>query len=52
MWITIEAERILYVDRGRETILCDRVVLPTAGALVVRLSDEQVKQLAAQIQRR
>lgn len=22
-WITIEAERVLYVDRGRNVILCD-----------------------------
>lgn len=49
MWITIEADRILYVDRGRELILCDRVALPSAGALVLRLSADQIKQLAAQI---
>jgi len=40
MWVTIEADRILYVDRGRNVILCDR--LPEAGTLVLRLTPEQV----------
>ncbi len=48
VWITIEAERILYVDRGRNVILCDR--LPGAGTLVLQLTTEQVatalKQMA------
>ena len=40
MWITIEADRILYVDQGRNVILCDR--LPEAGTLVLRLTAEQI----------
>lgn len=43
MWLTIEAERILYVDRGRNVILCDR--LPEAGTLVLKLNDTQVAAL-------
>jgi hypothetical protein len=32
-WTTIHAERVLYVDRGREVILCDR--LPPHVTLVL-----------------
>jgi len=44
-WTQIECERVLYVDRGRQTILCDR--LPAPVTLVVKNarrspSDEQV----------
>lgn len=28
LWITLECSRVLYVDRGRETILCDRIPSP------------------------
>ena len=43
VWVTVEAERILYVDDGRELILCDR--LPSQGTLVLRLSQDQLAAL-------
>lgn len=27
-WVTVQAERALYVDHGVETILCDRLASP------------------------
>lgn len=36
-WITLEAERVLYVDRGRDVILCDRDCRGPV-TLVLRLS--------------
>ena len=33
-WETIECERVLYVDRGKNVILCDR--LPSPVTLVVK----------------
>jgi len=42
-WLTIQTERALYVDQGRETILCDR--LPPAATLVVCLSSESTDEL-------
>lgn len=45
MWITIEAERILYVDRGRNVILCDR--LPEAGTLVLEIKPDELARIAA-----
>jgi hypothetical protein len=35
-WVTLDCERALYVDRGRDTILCDR--LPSPITLVVKLA--------------
>lgn len=37
-WRTIECERVLYVDRGRTVILCDR--LPSPITLVVKLKGD------------
>lgn len=39
-WITLEAERVLYVDRGRDVILCDRGHSGSV-TLVVKISDEE-----------
>lgn len=37
-WITLEVERALYVDRGRDAIACDRNILgPSGGTLIVKL---------------
>jgi tRNA A37 threonylcarbamoyladenosine synthetase subunit TsaC/SUA5/YrdC len=36
VWVTIDAERALYVDRGVETILCDRLPGPVTLVLKVR----------------
>lgn len=38
-WITVEAERVLYADRGRDVILCDRE-MPGPVTLVIKISDE------------
>ena len=46
-WITIEAERALYVDRGATAILCDR--LPDRPTLVVRLTDAARLKLVADL---
>ena len=45
-WVTIAAERVLYVDRGREVILCDRQATPE---IVVQLSSEALASLRKQI---
>lgn len=39
-WITIEAERVLYVDRGRDVILCDRGHKGPV-TLVLKISDDE-----------
>jgi hypothetical protein len=45
-WIAIEVERALYVDRGRDAILCDRqIVGEQGGTLVLRVSDEALRKL-------
>lgn len=46
MWITVKADRVLYVYRGREVILCDR---DTPHELVLRLAPKAVAALLAQI---
>lgn len=40
-WITIEAQRVLYVDRGRDVILCDRGH-PGPVTLVLKLEESAV----------
>lgn len=45
-WVTIDADRVLYVDRGVDVILCDRDI---PHELVVKLTDEQAAKLAAQL---
>lgn len=44
-WVTIDAECVLYVDRGTTTILCDR--LPSPVTLVLKISDSQEAKLEA-----
>jgi len=46
-WVTIECQRVMYADRGRETILCDR--LPSPVTIVVELSAEAKERLAAEL---
>lgn len=43
-WITIEAERVLYVDRGRDAILCDRGHRGRV-TMVLELSDDEAHKL-------
>lgn len=47
-WFTIEAERVLYVHRGRDVILCDR---DHSGpvTLVVRLSNQAIETALAEV---
>lgn len=44
-WLQIDVERVLTVDRGRETILCDRSNAPNGATLIVRVSNESIKRL-------
>jgi hypothetical protein len=39
-WLQLDASRVLYVDRGVNVILCDR--LPSDVTLVVKMTDEQI----------
>lgn len=48
MWITVHADRILYVDYGIDTILCDRV-MPARGTLVLRMTREQIDAVVRQV---
>jgi hypothetical protein len=41
-WATIDAETALYVDRGRETILCDR--LPSPVTLVLKIKQGSIPE--------
>jgi hypothetical protein len=50
MWITIEVERALYVDRGRDVILCDDHC-PGRRVIVVKLSDQAVNELRGDLRR-
>jgi hypothetical protein len=43
-WVTIEAERALYVDRGRTVVLCDR--LPSPVTLVLKLPATAIRSLS------
>lgn len=43
IWLIIDVERCLYVDRGVDVILCDRLDGPTT--LLVRVSEEQLSKL-------
>jgi hypothetical protein len=43
-WITIEAERVLYVDRGQSVIVCDRAQRGPV-TLLLRLSDVEMQKL-------
>lgn len=46
MWVTIAADQVLYVDRGRTVVLCDRQL---GREIVVRLSAEAIAQLRKQL---
>ena len=48
MWLTIKADRVLYVDRGQDVILCDRDI---PHELVVRLSPEAMVALLRQVEK-
>lgn len=50
VWLTIETERALYVDRGKEIILCDRLSSPVT--LVVRMTKENATKLMTQLNER
>lgn len=46
-WISVTAESALYVDRGRDVILCDR--LPHPVELVLKLTPAQFAGLKAEV---
>lgn len=46
-WVEIDCERALYVDRGRDVILCDR--LPSPVTLLLKLSDEEITKLLSSV---
>lgn len=48
MWIEVEAQRILFVDHGRDTILLDRYG-SGGGTVVVKLTAEAVEKLKQDI---
>lgn len=43
-WVTVRVERVLYINRGRDVILCDDN-FPNGAELVLRLSPEAVQKL-------
>lgn len=46
VWITINVERALYVDRGKVNLLCDRgIVGPHGGTLVLKLKQGAAEDL-------
>lgn len=45
-WLTLECERALYVDRGSDLILCDR--LPSPVTMVLKLSEKAAARLRAE----
>lgn len=51
MWVTIDVERALYVQRGRDTILCSDREQPGALTLVVSLSEQARRKLLEELKR-
>ena len=46
MWLQIEVQRALYVDRGRDIILCDRnIVGERGGTLLLNISENAILRL-------
>ncbi|MGY4295365.1 hypothetical protein ACVWXN_003460 [Bradyrhizobium sp. i1.4.4] len=44
-WMTLEVERVLFVDRGRTVILCDRdAVGREGGTILVKLKPPVVER--------
>lgn len=43
VWVTVDAERALYADRGRTPVLCDR--FPEPVTLVLKLTGEQIESI-------
>lgn len=43
-WVTVECDRVLYVDFGKNVVACDR--LPSGKVtLILKLSEEQLEKL-------
>lgn len=49
LWLEIDVERTLTVDRGRNVILCDRSNAPSGETLIVLVSPESIDRLRNQI---
>jgi hypothetical protein len=48
-WIKVDAERVLYVHRGRNVILCTEHTFPNGAEFVLRLSAEGVAALRREL---
>lgn len=48
-WIRVQAERVLYVHRGRDVILCTEHSFPSGAEYVLRLSDEAKEALRREL---
>jgi hypothetical protein len=49
VWIKVDAERVLYVSRGRDVILCTEHTFPDGAEFVLRLSDETAARLRSEL---
>lgn len=47
-WLTLQCKRVLYVDKGLNTILCDR--MPSPVTIVVNMSLASIAELLDQIE--
>ena len=48
-WIKVDAERVLYISRGRDVVLCTEHTWPDGAELVLRLSDEAKAKLRKEL---
>jgi hypothetical protein len=48
VWITVEADRALYVDRGNTVVLCDR--LPSPVTLVLLVASREAESSPRQVE--
>lgn len=49
VWVKVDAERVLYVSRGRDTILCTEQTWPNGAEFILRLSDESAATLRKEL---
>lgn len=48
-WVKVDAERVLYVHRGREVILCTEQTFPNGAEFVLRLSESSKEALRREL---
>lgn len=51
VWIKVEAERVLYVHRGRDVILCTEHTFPNGAEFVLKLSPAARESLRQELNR-